>query len=481
MVLAALEDGLLEGCRPGVVAPNPHVGTALVAARLAPEPQPSDACPPGRAVRAIQIGLRSTASPRMIAIPPAADARDSMKTTARTAATLVTLAIVAAACADAGAVNPAAFTVRDSVGIEIVQNDGYAWDPGNEWRLAEAPEVDIGVLEGDSVYQMFRVSDVTLLADGRVAVANSGTGEIRVYDQRGRFLSATGRLGDGPGEFRRLRALRPYRGDSLVAWDASSQRISVLTGDGVISRTIQLTRAMSSGELIGSLAEGSFLLQEERLTISDTELQQQQLSLWEYQPDGTVADSIGLYPYRKMIPIEYGRGRLIAPPAFSPEASVASSGATVYVGSALEAEVLEVGSTGEVRRRIRWAASARVVEQADLDLYRARELAGIDESEERALRRAYLDKAPHEDRFPAYERIEATRDGELWVQLYRPPTDDGPTRWLVFDEQGRALGEIAVPRRFRIDEIGRHYVLGVERDELDVEHVRLYRIVRGDA
>jgi hypothetical protein len=49
-------------------------------------------------------------------------------------------------------------------------------------------------------------------------------------------------------------------------------------------------------------------------------------------------------------------------------------------------------------------------------------------------------------------------------------------RWHVFDATGQMLGEVHLPPRFQVHEIGDDWILGVWRSELDVEHVRMYRI-----
>jgi len=48
----------------------------------------------------------------------------------------------------------------------------------------------------------------------------------------------------------------------------------------------------------------------------------------------------------------------------------------------------------------------------------------------------------------------------------------------VFDPGGRWLGEMTLPEGFRVFEIGKDYALGVYRDELGIEHVRMYGLVK---
>jgi hypothetical protein len=71
----------------------------------------------------------------------------------------------------------------------------------------------------------------------------------------------------------------------------------------------------------------------------------------------------------------------------------------------------------------------------------------------------------------------ADPDGNLWVLAYTRPGDERRS-WTVFAPEGRALGTVETPPGLRIMEIGADYVLGVWRDDLDVEHVRMYRLDR---
>jgi hypothetical protein len=48
----------------------------------------------------------------------------------------------------------------------------------------------------------------------------------------------------------------------------------------------------------------------------------------------------------------------------------------------------------------------------------------------------------------------------------------------VYGSDGRMRGALELPADFTVSEIGADYVLGIWRDELDVQHVRLYRIVK---
>lgn len=52
---------------------------------------------------------------------------------------------------------------------------------------------------------------------------------------------------------------------------------------------------------------------------------------------------------------------------------------------------------------------------------------------------------------------------------------------MVFDTDGRLLGTVQMPRGFAVFQIGRDLVLGRARDEFDIEHIRLYELIRSPA
>lgn len=80
---------------------------------------------------------------------------------------------------------------------------------------------------------------------------------------------------------------------------------------------------------------------------------------------------------------------------------------------------------------------------------------------------------------PSYADLLGDGGGRLWLREFLLPDEQARgERWTVFDADGRMLGTVATPAGLRVTEIGADYVLGVWKDEEDVEHVRLHRLVR---
>jgi hypothetical protein len=145
--------------------------------------------------------------------------RSTLGTVRRGMSTLLLLAIpLTVGCAD-----------RVSVG-----DDSTAEGPTElaVWSVGEEPRLEIGVVEGDEPYQLYRVSSSARLPDEGVVVANTGSGELRFFDATGRFVRAVGRRGDGPGEWRGPDRVRLTGPDSLLVLDTQLGRRDIVTVDG---------------------------------------------------------------------------------------------------------------------------------------------------------------------------------------------------------------------------------------------------------
>ena len=134
---------------------------------------------------------------------------------------LLAAAVVAVACESTGGGRSGLESAaRDSAGITIVENQEPASETRLGWLIGEAPILSIGALEGNPAYELYQVRDAARLPDGRIVVANAGSGELRVFDPSGTHLASWGGRGEGPGEFGDFAApwnVGPWPGDSIAA------------------------------------------------------------------------------------------------------------------------------------------------------------------------------------------------------------------------------------------------------------------------
>lgn len=79
---------------------------------------------------------------------------------------------------------------------------------------------------------------------------------------------------------------------------------------------------------------------------------------------------------------------------------------------------------------------------------------------------------------PAYAPdIHLDPDLNLWVREYTRPGDPQMV-WSVFTEAGVLLGTVDTPTGLKILDIGDNYILGLRRDEYEVEFVQLYELMK---
>ena len=84
---------------------------------------------------------------------------------------------------------------------------------------------------------------------------------------------------------------------------------------------------------------------------------------------------------------------------------------------------------------------------------------------------------PVPNRFPLLGGLMVDDQGHLWVQDYSRPGADS-IRWTVLGTGGQVLAHLNLPPDIRITDIREDYLLGVQRDELQLEYVVLLRLIR---
>lgn len=88
-----------------------------------------------------------------------------------------------------------------------------------------------------------------------------------------------------------------------------------------------------------------------------------------------------------------------------------------------------------------------------------------------------IDALPAVETAAAGRFVRVTGEGHLWVAPSVPPAPTG-LDWTVHDLDGSLRARVTTPAGFLPHEIGRDYLLGLWTNELDVNYVRLYDLVR---
>jgi hypothetical protein len=352
-------------------------------------------------------------------------------------------------------------TVRDSAGIEIVENTARAWRQGEECRISAEPMLEIGAEDGAPEYEFGQAHGPVRLTDGRIVVADMQSNQMKWFDASGRYLMSAGRTGGGPGEFEQLYRLRKIGGDSLMALNPASLT-SIFTSEGEYVRRFDLDPVRNRGNLWwrGQLSDGTLLalsLQREgtreiappadarpgvehaRLDIPEQPpFYRDSLLHFLFTMEGQLIDSIGELPGQWI-----GRERALVPNA-----------AYAFFGDAFfhsPGDVVEVRTFRSLARR---RAAGTVSPETPHELIRL----------ERVVRRV-----------PLRDLTVTEADKQAYIAEQRAMYE-GIARGSVIDTAGIWLGIVETPPQFTVYEIGADYLLGTWRDSMDVQYVRMYRL-----
>lgn len=353
-----------------------------------------------------------------------------------------------------------------------------------DWQVDTVPVMEIGALEGDSVYQLYRVRDIVELADGGIAVANAGTQEVRIFDAAGGYVRSIGRQGEGPGEFTGLARLA-VRGDTLLAYDPRAMgRLTRFRIDGTYISDLRLQAPGASfGHTLGGvLADGSSLAWSSARLPEAEGFTRDSVRLYRVGADGAILDTLGSFPGgERVLHTQQRSGNLVAVSMlmldFYRNFLGAASGPRGFAAPTDSPFVLAWTAGRAHPDPLRWQAVPRPVDDAYIDAYIAAEAAAAETPEERrSIEESYRDVG-RPDIQPFFDRLLASPDGELWVRLFAQP-GAASREWLIFDEGTSPAARVVVPAAIDIRAIGKERVYALMRDDLDVEYVRAFPLKR---
>ena len=262
-------------------------------------------------------------------------------------------------------------------------------------------------------------------------------------------------------------------GDSILVFDSSHQRFSRFDATGAFAGSVTLDPLYANAPDIVSVDDG-FLVAHHDFELAEQGMADQDIYPIRHAPDGGVADTLGRYGYGKLGPFGPPELHFVSGPVFQARTAVAGSAGVVYVGTGEKREVEVLAPDGSIVALYRWSGGSRDVTD---DEVAERERSVRESSGDFAA--AILDPdIPVADRFPALSALYVDADGHLWIRRYRRPTWQGPHRAIVLDADGAFLCHGAIPEDMRLFEIGADYMLGMERDELGIEYVRMYGLSR---
>lgn len=321
------------------------------------------------------------------------------------------------------------------------------------WTVSDDVLLSIGAVDGDSESELFGIRGAVRLASGYIAVADRSQ-RVRVYGQSGELVRTFGGRGNGPSEFAQIRSMTKVGGDSLMVLDLS--KVSFIEPyDGVVeARPIE--RA-----LYGRFSDGSFVAQ----SVVSGAMQEDVSVLTEitwlrYTTSVGVVDTIGTTGGDQLV---YGSGTVYSGGVLG-NVDVAVGADRLYVSDPRVFEVRVFDMHGTEYERIVHDVVPISISYEMLEGVASRVLSQVP-------RRVLPDYQP------AIGSILVDDHGMLWVAEY-DLSDAKESVWWIFEHSGVLRAKAILPARFRPMHIGDDFVLGVWRDAIDVEYVRMYALRR---
>lgn len=397
----------------------------------------------------------------MRAMAPTRDFQRLMAERAERVAGLLLTAAVLAACSDA---EPA----HESTAVR--------------WSVEERPALEIGTGEGDDA--LYRVTSAARLPDGRIAIANAGTQQVKLFGADGRHLASLGRRGGGPGEFQVPMWIGSHA-DSILVWDAALERLTVFDAAGKLARTTPFpTLGGSFPSVVGTFADGSLLL----ASGTDHDAAARQEGAWRgstrlvrVSPAGRVIDTLATVPSQERYSYRSsdGMGQVVEDLPFGRRTMMAVTNEGVVLGTGEEYRLSLIDTAGRERDLVRAQWTPRPVSSRDVEEYWSR-MVTVGTRSNPGEAQAQRAKIPYPQTLPPYETLVVDTHGALWLgDAELPDRWDDPDIWRIYSAGGAPLATIELPARIRVQEVGADWILCTSLDAATHRQtVRLYRYSR---
>jgi hypothetical protein len=337
---------------------------------------------------------------------------------------------------------------------------------------------------GDSIQEFDGVLTPFLLSDGRLVVPIQGQSVLRVFSPDGALQTTLGRYGQGPGEFEILVGAWA-RGDTIEASDWGQLRIVRFLPDGSTQEvSLEGGPFNQQGAVPGTVGDGWAV--GAIPTFSWGGRDQWVASRFDRSGAymGEMAQVEGMLRQRT----DDGAG----PNPLSPVARFRVHGGALYVAETLDPSIRVYELGADSARVIRWDPGRPPAVDAAMR-------AAID----RAVASAPADRAESQGKmmesYPLPDRVSVFWDflvddlGFVWVRPFELgktglyimaqtrgalPSPGTGGDWLILSPEGVRVGTVSLPADLEPMQITRDAVVGIVRDELGVEYVRVHRVER---
>ena len=378
---------------------------------------------------------------------------------------------------DTGPTRGVQVQVSDSAGVRIV---GYLGVPEVEppFTLAEEPIYRHGANPGDYIFQFADAG--RLFPDGSAVVAD-WSGAVVVLSADGTTHDVLARRGEGPGEVISAYSLFVLGQDSVLVPDDRLSRLTLFVGDSV-ARIVSFPRGHQFG-VAGIGSSGELLLWNRYAYRSWVDIEEEWLAghMTLFNTETGALDTVASYDH-------VHRERSGQPrPIIRPIGEVTAAGGRFVQTRTDRPEITWRLPDGTVIRIVRWRPGPNLLTEELLEHGEAYNRMigkmnyGMSEARLEEVIQRDMDRyrAMIGQPIPLFGTPFADADGNVWLPSYRPAYPEEGSPYTVVSPDGEWLGQVETPPRLRILDVTGGHVLGVLRDELDVQNVVVYEVVEG--
>jgi hypothetical protein len=413
---------------------------------------------------------------------------DPVTTLPRSTFILLILGLGALACEPEGTSGWSG-TETDSAGLRLVLNPiEPLWSPEDGWWVEEVVRVEPVESVPETLFGY--VVDADLDSEGRIYALDQQARAVRVFDGDGAFVRTLGGPGEGPGEIGAAATSLVVRGDTVLVADWTQGHLDRYRTDGTVLSPFAFPDPIRGR---GWMEVGADRLWLRTLELADEGEGWRSLDrLWRLDGDAPVP--VLTFTYRTSDLGARGAPRL---PVIvnAPMWAVFPDGRLVW--STLEAPEVRVeewsgeGAARPVGRLRSEAWRARPPSAEDLRALRILvgerlEMLGGDASTVEAI------PVVEPPVLPVMTDLVAGPEGTLWVQRTGdlravhpmatntpdPPGGWGGATWDVLDREGRYLGSVELPPRFRLMAFRGELLVGAVADPRNVDSLVVLRLNR---
>lgn len=375
-------------------------------------------------------------------------------------------------CADQR--DSAPFSVRDSAGIEIVENRGAA-------NLLPQAGVSDSTGRALDLGELLYVRHLLPIGDSALLVGGGGQGGLNWVDLGTGAVRLLGRVGPGPGEY--AGAAASYRcGQDTIVVQTYPSRLSWLDGAGTFVRQRERPAFRYTTLAVAADCSAALTLSSVRVPSSGP-IPEGEIRLTWHDLATDSATVLTSLPMPKPVLVQVGGREL---PVRAPYISVplfAGRGDLAMVGMGERPEVRVYDRVRGLVRIIRWDTPPVPVTAQDAEQYDAiLAYRGATYGQEEVMDFPQASAFDLPATKPYYSRLLVADDGRLWVQRYPDvyaqfEQQDGarfgrePAQWWVFEPTGQLLGLFATPRGVYPHAIGGTHLFGIRTDAEDLERV----------